>query len=90
MLLKWLGKANMGKEDYKDYNKNLLTKDHIYLTSKRGGGLAEHMMYLWKTRDSNNNDNDYGESSYLRTEINRKPQKTAEPNRNASFFCFKL
>ena len=71
-------------------NKSLLTKDHIHLTSKKGGGPAEHKLYLWKTSDSGNNDSNYRESSYLRTEINKKPQKTAKSNTNVSFFWFKL
>lgn len=69
MLFKRQGKANMGKEGCEDHNKSLQAKDHPYLTSKKGGELAEHKLYVRKISDSINNYNNYMESSYVRNKL---------------------
>lgn len=48
----------MGKKDLEDYNKSLLVKDHIPLTSE-GRESAEHKLYLQRPNNSNSNDNNY-------------------------------
>lgn len=47
----------MENKNREDYNKSLLTKDHIYPANKRGKESAEYKLYLWKINNGNNNDN---------------------------------
>lgn len=58
MIVIQMGKVDMGKNGVKTI-KSLLVKYHIYLTNKQSRGSVEYKLYLWKTNNSNNNNDNY-------------------------------